>query len=99
MSKSVFVRGLTAALVLAGLFAVGCGRSRPQVPETVFVTQTPTCGEQWVHMPLLLNFPTGGDLLDGQNQEILDEMVRSGLQRTDIVRVRVEGHTDTCGSE
>jgi OOP family OmpA-OmpF porin len=89
---------VSAALALAAV-GVGCGRARPQVPPTVFVQQTPTCREQWVHMPVLLNFPTGGTVLDATNEAILDEMVRSGLTRNDIVRVRVEGHADTCGNE
>lgn len=96
MGRSVLF--ISAALALAAI-AGGCGRARPQVPPTVFINQTPTCREQWVHMPVLLNFPTGGTVLDSTNREILDEMVRSGLTRNDIVRVRVEGHADTCGNE
>ncbi len=36
---------------------------------------------------------------DAQNRAILGEVVRTAQSRTDIRRVRVEGHTDTCGSE
>src|SRR5690606_1411525 len=55
--------------------------------------------EQWVHMPMLINFPTGGSELDSQNRAILQEMVRTAQARQDIRRVRVEGHADTCGNE
>ncbi|GAB5544441.1 MAG: OmpA family protein [Sandaracinaceae bacterium] len=57
------------------------------------------CTEQWVAMPMLINFPTGGTEIDAQNRAILDEMVRTAQSRTDLVAVRVEGHTDTCGHE
>ena len=50
-------------------------------------------------MPVLISFPTGGAELDAQNRAVLDEVVRTARGRTDIERVRVEGHTDTCGSE
>jgi outer membrane protein OmpA-like peptidoglycan-associated protein len=50
-------------------------------------------------MPVLINFPTGGAELDAQNRAILAEVVRTAQNRSDIRRVRVEGHTDTCGGE
>lgn len=50
-------------------------------------------------MPVLINFPTGGAELDAQNRAILQEVVRTAQAREDIRRVRVEGHTDTCGAE
>lgn len=50
-------------------------------------------------MPVLINFPTGGAELDAQNRAILGEVVRTAQTRTDIRRVRAEGHTDTCGNE
>lgn len=59
----------------------------------------PACAEQWVHMPMLIGFPTGGSIIDVQNRDILREMVASAQARSDIYRVRVEGHTDTCGGE
>lgn len=57
------------------------------------------CAERWVRMPMLINFPTGGTEIDAQNRAILDEMVRTAQTRSDLVAVRVEGHTDTCGHE
>lgn len=58
-----------------------------------------TCIEEWVHMPVLINFPTGGAVVDVQSRAILDELVRSAQTRTDLRAVRVEGHTDRCGHE
>lgn len=89
--------------VLLGIGLVACGGSRreePPPPQPVIVPTVQTaCAEQWVHMPMLINFPTGGATLDAQNHAILEEMVRTAQTRTDIRRVRVEGHTDTCGNE
>jgi outer membrane protein OmpA-like peptidoglycan-associated protein len=50
-------------------------------------------------MPMLITFPTSGSTIDYQNREILRELVASAQARDDIRRVRVEGHTDTCGNE
>lgn len=57
------------------------------------------CTEQWVHMPMIINFPSGGSIIDAQNRAVLQEMVRGAQGRPDIVAVRVEGHTDHCGRE
>jgi outer membrane protein OmpA-like peptidoglycan-associated protein len=86
------------AVIGLGLFGCGPGR-RPVVAVVQPVAPTVVCAEQWVHMPMLINFPTGGAVLDEQNRVILQEMVRTAQSRTDIRRVRVEGHTDTCGNE
>lgn len=98
MSKrSMMVGAAVAALVMA------CGGSQEpepqQPPPQPVVVQAPPCAEQWVHMPMLIGFPTGGATIDYQNREILREMVASAQARNDIRRVRVEGHTDTCGNE
>ncbi len=60
---------------------------------------TPGCVEEWVHMPVIINFPTSGTQMDAQNRAILDELWRSAQTRTDLRGVRIEGHTDRCGSE
>ncbi len=90
--KSAIMGALLAAVLLAG-----CGGAAPAV--VAVVQQAPPCRDQWVHMPMLVTFPTSGSDLDFQNREILREMVRSASTRNDIRRVRVEGHADTCGSE
>jgi outer membrane protein OmpA-like peptidoglycan-associated protein len=90
----------TLTILFAALLLAACGSRQRREEQIVHVVQpAPTCNEQWVHMPMLLNFPTGGTQLDVQSREILQELVASGMSRTDLVRVRVEGHTDDCGSE
>lgn len=97
--KDRFVR-VSIALIGLALSACGGGSAEAPPPQPVIVQHTgPTCVEQWVHMPMLINFPTGGAELDSQNRAILQEMVRTAQGRQDIRRVRVEGHTDTCGNE
>ena len=93
-------RLICISFAVIGLALLACSR-RPPPPQPVIVQQTPvvSCAEQWVHMPMLINFPTGGSTIDEQNRVILQEMVRTAQSRTDIRRVRVEGHTDTCGNE
>jgi outer membrane protein OmpA-like peptidoglycan-associated protein len=48
---------------------------------------------------VLIGFPTGGTIIDAQNRLVLQEVVRSAQSRDDIRRVRVEGHTDSCGAD
>ena len=104
------VRGamVAAMAVFAGVLMMACGSCpecncpvcpvavAPKPPPPVVATG---CSEEWVHMPVLINFPTGGSELDAQNRAILAEVVRTAETRTDIRRVRAEGHTDTCGNE
>lgn len=98
-------RLIRISFALLGLGALACGGGQqeappPPPPEPVITpTHVPTCAEQWVQMPMLITFPTGGAELDSQNRAILQEMVRTAQARQDIRRVRVEGHTDTCGNE
>ncbi|MGF1468709.1 MAG: OmpA family protein [Sandaracinaceae bacterium] len=70
----------------------------PPPPEPVETPRGP-CTEEWVHMPVLIGFPTGGAALDAQSRVILEQVVRTAQTRDDILQVRVEGHTDTCGNE
>jgi outer membrane protein OmpA-like peptidoglycan-associated protein len=94
MKKIASLVLFASALSLLG----ACGGSVP-LPTITYAQQTPACSQQWVHMPMHINFPTSGTQMDYQNREVLRELVRSASQRSDIVRVRVEGHTDTCGNE
>ncbi|MBZ0120220.1 MAG: OmpA family protein [Sandaracinaceae bacterium] len=104
------VRGtlsLLALVLLTGSLLAACGGSCPEcncpVCPQVAVAPTPQptgpCTEEWVHMPVLIGFPTGGAEIDAQNRAILQEVVSTARSRTDIRRVRVEGHADTCGQE
>jgi outer membrane protein OmpA-like peptidoglycan-associated protein len=52
-----------------------------------------------MHLPFQILFPTGGSSLDAEAQTVLGEAVRTLRDRTDIVRIRVEGHTDTRGPD
>ncbi len=94
---------LGLGLVIVGsALVVACGGREeppPQPPPQPVIVQAPPCAEQWVHMPMLINFPTSGATIDAQNREILRELVASAQARNDIRGVRVEGHTDTCGNE
>lgn len=101
---------MTAALaLLVGVLMTACGGDCPECncpvcpsvqPEPIQQpVSTGPCTEEWVHMPVLINFPTGGAELDAQNRAILAEVVRTAQSRQDIRRVRAEGHTDTCGNE
>lgn len=93
--------GLGIIIAASGLL-LACGGSEPPPPQPVVqpvITQAPPCNEQWVPMPMMIGFPTGGAIIDQQNREILREMVASAQARNDIRGVRVEGHTDTCGNE
>lgn len=94
---------LGLGLVIVGsALVVACGGREdppPQPPPQPVIVQAPPCAEQWVHMPMMINFPTSGATIDAQNREILRELVASAQARNDIRGVRVEGHTDTCGNE
>jgi len=95
-------QAFTILIIVVGAFAIACGSSPPpeeQPPPQPVVFAAPPCAEQWVHMPMMIGFPTGGSIIDQQNREILRELVASAQARSDIHRVRVEGHTDTCGGE
>ncbi|HJL16187.1 MAG TPA: OmpA family protein [Sandaracinaceae bacterium LLY-WYZ-13_1] len=86
-----------------GASATAGGGSPTPVPASqggyTATTVPQGCVEEWVHMPLIINFPSGGAIIDAQNRAVLQEMVRSAQSRDDISAVRVEGHTDHCGNE
>lgn len=97
---------VSSALSSLALTLAACGSAPP--PPPVVVTRTEVvppepepiaCTEEWVHMPVLIDFPTGGTEISAQNRRILEEIVHTAGSRDDIRRVRVEGHTDSCGHE
>jgi len=68
----------------------------PAAPPPV-VTSTPV-EERWMHLPIRIQYPSGGSRLDDQARAMLREAHSSVAHRTDIIRVRVEGHADGGGS-
>lgn len=55
--------------------------------------------EEWMHLNVRILFPTGGSVLDEEAQRLLQEAVMTLRGRTDIRRIRVEGHTDSRGPD
>ena len=49
-------------------------------------------------MPIRILYPTGGARLDDQARAVIREGHASLAHRTDIIRVRVEGHADSRGT-
>ena len=94
----------TADVGVSADVSAGVGANASFTATTTVGTQyanagAPGCVEEWVHMPVIINFPTSGTQMDAQNRAILDELWRSAQTRTDLRGVRIEGHTDRCGSE
>jgi OmpA-OmpF porin, OOP family len=93
-------------MVAAALFALalGCAPPPPPPPQPQPVVQPapqpvarPTT-EEWVALPIKILYPSGGSRLDDAARAMLREGHASLSARTDIVRVRVEGHADSQGS-
>jgi len=95
----------TILLVLVALSVLGCPPEPPPpqpAPQPV-VQQTqpayqPTT-EEWVHLPTTINYERGSSRLSDANRAMLNEAHATMAARTDIVRVRIEGHADDGGSE
>ncbi len=68
-------------------------------PTQVQPTYTGPTTEEWMHIPARILFRTSGGELDEEARRVLQEMVATVRSRTDIVRVRIEGHTDSRGGE
>lgn len=97
---------LLGSLLLAAFLvgALACRRPppppapAPYVAPAPTVTYTPTT-EEWVHMPVRIIFEPGSSYLSPEARAVLAEAHASMAHRTDIVRVRIEGHTDPRGPE
>ena len=113
-SNQFTAAGIGTAL-FAALFALvlGCADDPPPPPPppppqpqaqpapaqpTSQPTYRPTT-EEWISLPVKILYPSGGSRLDDQARAMLRELHSSAVHRTDIVRVRVEGHADSRGSE
>ncbi len=55
--------------------------------------------EEWIQLPVRILFTTAGAELSAENRALLDQAVQTLRTREDIVRVRIEGHTDTRGRD
>ncbi|MEM9190974.1 MAG: OmpA family protein [Myxococcota bacterium] len=104
------VIGCVAGLAL--VLSMGCGGECPPPPECPVCQQAPpptptpvpqqpvSTHEEWVPLQnVRVLFPNGGSELTAENQALLSEAVRTMQARNDIVRVRIEGHTDTVGRD
>lgn len=97
------------AYVSVSILALGlaaCGGSQPCPAQTV-CPACPTMGggappvatvEEWWHLPGSIHFTTSGTEVDARSRLFLEEAVRMMRDRNDVVRVRVEGHTDERGN-
>jgi outer membrane protein OmpA-like peptidoglycan-associated protein len=109
---STTIGTITVSLLLASM--LGCRPPAPTAPpplpppQPVVVTQPvqpvaqpayrPTT-EEWVQLPVRLSYPTGGSRISDENRAMLREAHATLANRTDIVRIRVEGHADSRGTE
>ncbi len=97
-----FLGTLAAGLLLWGVF--GCAppppapRPQPAPAPAPAPTHHPTT-EEWVHLPVRILFENGSSYVNPEARAMLAEAHASMAHRTDIVRIRIEGHTDTRGSE
>ena len=97
----------TIAILATAVGLVACGGSQPCPAQTVCpacptLTQGPTgpiaTVEEWWHLPGSIHFATNGTDVDARSRLFLEEAVRMMRDRNDVVRVRVEGHTDERGN-
>jgi len=107
MLKKVISTTTIGALLFgaAVVLTINCGP--PPAPTVTVTTPAPAPApapaprpttEEWVNMPIKILYPSGGSRLDDQARAMLREVHASVAHRTDIVRVRVEGHADSRGS-
>lgn len=100
--------------IFAGLFAMllGCGgdsESRrvqqavvhewtmPSAPQYTSPRSRPS--REWVRVPAVVQFHSGSAQLTPDGVRLLDQAVASMRTRTDVARVRIEGHADSHGTE
>lgn len=110
--RAVSSLAITATTVLLSASIAGCHHEAPQptTPPPVTVAQTPppppppprerphqVVTEEWVELPFRILYPLGGSRLDDEARALLREAHASVAHRTDIIRVSVEGHTDSRG--
>lgn len=94
---------LAGTLLIAAVAAAALGcRPAPAPAPAPVVVQTaqprPTTDE-WVRVPTRITYDRGSAYLTDTTRAMLNEAHASMANRTDIVRVRIEGHADDGGSE
>jgi outer membrane protein OmpA-like peptidoglycan-associated protein len=114
MSARKYAKLVLGALIVAalGVSVLACApEPEPVAPQPVVVAQPqpqpvqpvgqptyrPTT-EEWVQLPVRILYPSGGARLDDQARAMIREFHASLVNRTDIVRIRCEGHADGQGS-
>jgi len=109
---SKLVLGAFVAAIL-GVTAFSCAPEPepvpPPPPPPPMVTAQPTpvqpvgqptyrpTTEEWVQLPVRILYPSGGARLDDQARAMIREFHASLVNRTDIIRIRCEGHADDQG--
>lgn len=102
-------RILTIALAGLALALSACGGGNQPCPAQAPCPTCPSAGsggeappvatiEEWWHLPGSIHFATGGTEVDARSRLFLQEAVQMMQGRDDVVRVRVEGHTDERGN-
>lgn len=101
--KRNYVSCGTMLLVVVAMSALGCPPDPPPPPPPaqpapVATTTVPTT-EEWVQVPTRINYDRGSSRLNDQGRAMLAEAHASMSHRTDIVRIRIDGHADDGGSQ
>lgn len=95
--------GMTLLVAMA-LAVLGCPNDPPPPPPPTPApapapTPTGPTTEEWVPVPTRITYDRGSSYLSPEARALLAEAHASMSHRTDIVRVRIEGHADDGGSE
>jgi OOP family OmpA-OmpF porin len=98
------IASIGSVIVAASLaLCLGCQPDPPPPPPPAPApapAPTPTyqpTTEEWVHLPVRILYPSGGARLDDQARAMIREFHASLVNRTDIIRIRCEGHADDQG--
>jgi outer membrane protein OmpA-like peptidoglycan-associated protein len=104
--RNVSIASIGTLIVAVGLaLCLGCAPEPPPPPpptpapvvaQPVQPSYQPTT-EEWVHLPVRILYPSGGARLDDQARAMIREFHASLVNRTDIIRIRCEGHADDQG--
>lgn len=96
---------LAGTLLIAAVAVAALGCAPPPAPAPAPVVTQPAqpayqpTTDEWVHLPTRITYDRGSAYLTDVTRAMLNEAHASMANRTDIVRVRIEGHADDGGSE